>query len=155
METSFKNFYWPLIQGNSESDLFVQYTPAAFHTQGAWALFMCAQSAALLNWKVDIENNAFFHLWPTPTGPIKTKAHLAYWCIRASTYLGLDKVSSTNWEPFEDLFGLPHKTLCRTTGPLDLKRDTQGRIVKKREEYTAEIDDFFASLEKALNPEQQ
>ena len=42
------------------------------------------------------------------SSPIRTQPHLAYWCIRASTYLGLDKVSSTNWEPFEDLFAAFH-----------------------------------------------
>ena len=150
-------------------------TPAAFHTYRAYYLFTIAIAGGWFMWEKLLNPEQFLqwleahkplksqlqlgeipHKLIIPeSSPIRTQPHLAYWCIRASTYLGLDKVSSTNWEPFEDLFGLPHKTLCRTTGPLDLKRDTQGRIVEKREEYTAEIDDFFASLEKALNPEQQ
>lgn len=150
METYFKNFYWPLIKGNSESDLFANHTPAAFHTQGAWALFMCAQSAALFSWKLDIENKiSNFHPWPNPAGPIKTKAHLAYWCIRASSFLGLDRgpKHTTFWKPFEELLGQPRKALSRATGPLDLERDNEGRITHKNEAYTKEIDAFFDNLE--------
>ena len=149
MENYYSTFYLPLMPGNSESGLFASRSPETFHTLGAWALFMCAQSAALLRWKLDTDNDiSIFHLAPNPAGPIKTKAHLAYWCIRASTFLGLDRgpKRTTFWKPFEELFGQPRKALSRATGPLDLQRDNEGRITQKNEAYTKEIDAFFDNL---------
>lgn len=156
--------------------LFRNNTPGAFHTYRAFDLFTIAVSAGLFEWQRTLDSEQYgqwleahkplksplqlaeipHKLVPTESGPIKAQQHLAYWCIRASTYLGLDKVSCTCWEPFEDLFQLPRKTLSRVTKPLELKRDTTtGRIISKRKEYTAEIDAFFDALETALNTDNQ
>ena len=81
------------------------------------------------------------------SSPIRTQPHLAYWCIRASTYLDLDRggTHNTRWEPFEDIFGMPSRMLSRAMSAPQMNKI----------EYTAEIDAFFEDLEKALNPEQQ
>lgn len=168
---------------NYYESLFRNNTPGVFHTYRAYDLFTIAVSAGLFTWQNMLGSEEFeqwlathkpkkaldFALIPqklviTESGPIKTQQHLAYWCICASTYLGLDRgpKETTYWEPFEDLFQLPRRTLSRATAPLDLDRDSEGRPIRDSkgwpiasEEYTKEITAFFNALEKALNPEQQ
>lgn len=127
--------------------------PELLCTPRAWALFEAAERAGLFQWIVtnqaavdfdDAEPN--FVLRPAPAGPVRTQTRLAYWCACASTYLGLDRGSTTYWKPFEDLFGLRPKTLSRATGPLCLGRDREGWPTGL-EAYTAEIDSFFADLD--------
>lgn len=36
-----------------------------------------------------------------------TKGQLAYWCIKACKYLGLERGHTTYWVPFEQVFGHP------------------------------------------------
>lgn len=159
---------------NYAESLFLYNTPDIFHTYRAFDLFTIATAAGLFSWNNTMEHEeclqwitSYNHrsareleeelaqmphkLVPVESGPIKTQAHLAYWCIRASAYLGLDRGRTTSWEPFENLFGLPSRSLSRATGPLDLEYNEKGIMIGKREEYTAEIDNFFASLENALN----
>lgn len=160
---------------NYLESLYKNNTPGAFHTYRAFDLFIIAIDAGLFTWQNTLDSEQRLQwleahkplkstlqlaemphkLVYTESGPIRTQQHLAYWCIRASTYLGLDRGSTTCWEPFEELFQQPSRSLSRATGPLDLKRDTRGRIIGKREEYTAEIDAFFDALETALNTDNQ
>lgn len=162
---------------NYVESLFFRNTPNVFHTYRAYDLFTIAAAGGWFEWQCMYTTEQFLE-WikakdfnqttleqklaemphrfvPTESGPLRTQTHLAYWCICASTYLGLDRGSTTSWEDFETLFQLPRRSLSKATGPLEIERDSSGRIIRKRAEYTAEIDDFFASLEKALNPEQQ
>lgn len=175
MDTLNKYQRIPEFGQNYAESLFTHNTPGALHTYRAFDLFNIAIAAGLFAWQNTLDSEQHlqwleahkplksvlqlaempYKLVITESGPIRTQQHLAYWCIRASTYLGLDRGSTTCWEPFEDLFQLPRRSLSRATGPLDLKRDTRGRITGKREEYTAEIDAFFDALETALNTEQQ
>ena len=148
-------FSAPLKANTKQKQIFIKHTPEAFHTQGAWALLMCAQVSGLLEWGVkDLgERNYKFGLRPSPTGPFKTQTHLAYWCACASTFLGMDRGPTRNttkkntfWKPFEELFGLPRKTFSRAAGPLDLYHDESG-WPNGREEYAAATNAFFNSLE--------
>ena len=138
-------FSAPLRANTKQKQLFAKHTPEAFHTQGAWALRLCAQISCFIEWGVK-DQGAWFGLRPSPTGPLKTQTHLAFWCACASRFLGLDRGSTTNWRPFELLFGLAPKTLSRATNPLCLDRDTEGWPIG-RDEYTAATNAFFNSLE--------
>jgi len=80
-------------------DLWHAYMPREFWNARARHLFKSAVAAGLIVW-VD-EANTF------AAGERLTKAQLAYWCKRASTYLGLDRGSTTNWKPFERVFNAP------------------------------------------------
>lgn len=169
---------------NYVESLYKNNTPRVLHTYRAFNLFIIAVSAGLFEWKSALDSKqygqwieahkplkSYLQLAEIPhrlllceSGPIKTQQHLAYWCICASTYLGLDRgpKETTYWEPFEDLFQLPRRTMSRATAPLDLDRDSEGRPLRDskgwpiaREEYTKEITAFFNDLETALNPEQQ
>lgn len=141
-------FSAPLKAYTRKKQIFIRYTPEAFHTQGAWALLMCAQVSNLLEWGVKDqgEGHYWFGLRPSPTGPLKTQTHLAFWCACASKFLGLNRGSTTYWRPFELLFGLPYKTLSRATGPLCLDLDAEGWPIG-REEYTAATIAFFNNLD--------
>ena len=163
----------PATGENYGEALFIHNTPAAFHTYRAFDLFNIAIAGGWFMWQCLLNDEQHqqwleankplsilklaeipYKLAMPESSPIRTQAHLAYWCICASTYLGLDRGSTTSWEDFETLFQLPRRSLSKATNPLEIERDTKGRIIGKREEYTAAIDEFFAALEKALNPEQ-
>ena len=148
-------FSAPLKAYPKQKLLFAKYTPETFHTQGAWALFNCAIVSCFLEWGIkDLgEGNYRFGLRPSSTGPLKTQTHLAFWCACASTFLGMDRgptknttTKNTYWKPFEELFGLPRKTLSRAAGPLDLYHDKSG-WPNGREEYAAATNAFFNSLD--------
>ena len=143
----------PLLPGNPETDFWYYYAPDLFCTWRAFALFQAAERAGLFQWittnqpAVDFDNaEPNFVLRPNPAGPVRTQTRLAFWCACASTYLGLDRGSTTNWKPFEDFFGLAAKTLSRATGPLCLDRDREGWPTGL-ETYTTEINAFFAGLD--------
>lgn len=146
--------------GNPETDFFYYNTPAEIHTWRAYDLFCAAEKEGLFSWictnqaAVDFcLEDPCFSLRPNPAGPIKSLARLAYWCMRASYYLGLDrgKQHSTYWKPFEDLFGKKRRSLSRATWLLDLSTDERKRPISLNTEYTAEIDAFFDRLEADLN----
>lgn len=143
-------FSAPLRANTKKKQLFAKYTPEAFHTQGAWALLMCAQVSNFLEWGIkDLgEGNYKFGLRPSPTGPLKTQTHLAFWCACASTFLGWDrgKKRSPFWKPFEELFGLARKTLSRAEYLLELDKNAEGWPIG-RDEYTAATNAFFNSLD--------
>lgn len=156
-----------LLPGNPVTDLYYYNTPDSLHTWRAFTLFEAAEQAGFFRWiitnqaAVDFDDDTpDFALRPAPGGPIKTQTHLAYWCMCASTYLGLDRgpTETTYWKPFEDLLGKPPKTLSRATGPLDLDRDSAGRVIRDskgwpmaRDQYSKETIAFFNSLESDLN----
>ena len=130
-----------------------------FYTDKAYNLFRAAEAAGIL--------------WLDPNdkwckGNI-TKAQLAYWCICASTYLGMDRASKkghpqTNWKPFEKVFGYPagkswidgklyekSNPLAATLHNMDYTKQEKG--FGAVEELKKPIDDFFNSLE-ASTPEE-
>lgn len=147
-----KTQYSPIEPGNPETDFFYYNTPAAFHTWRALELIEAAERAGLLAWTttnaaaVEFLNEApEITLRPAPAGPIKTRAQLAYWCKLASTYLGIDRGATTNWKPFEAMFG---KGLKGTLHDIDY---TAQDPESARQEYTRPIDVFFATLNTSTN----
>ena len=149
--------------GNPETDFFYYNAPEELQTWRAFRLFEAAERAGLLSWiatnqaELDFDATAepIFALRPEPAGPIKTLAHLAFWCACASHYLGLDRggTQTTFWKPFEELFGQRPKSFSRATGPLDLDRDSEGRPIRDsngwplaREQYARATTDFFNAL---------
>ena len=95
-------------------------------------------------------------LRPVPGGMLRSLPRLAYWCMKASTYLGLDEgrktvhgadadgmVRQTRWSPFEQLFRIKKGTLRRAVQKCDFsKLDPHGA-----KDFTKEINDFFDWLE--------
>ena len=120
--------------------------PRLFHTARARRLFKAAEEAGILEYIGEAG------VYDRAKGI--SKAQLAYWCKKASTYLGLDKGSArleaeidaprTNWEPFEDALnpcGAPlrstlHNIAFVATNP----SGSRERMIKP-------IDDFFRELE--------
>lgn len=121
-------------------DLWHAEMPRAFWTAEARQLFRSATDAGIVQ-----------YIWEAGTysrGPGITKAQLAYWCKKASTYLGIDRGNTTNWKPFEQVFGGPgcnplKATLHNITDDLTGSHST--------EDYTAAIDNFFRQLEASTN----
>ncbi len=120
--------------------------PRLFHSARARRLFKAAEDAGLL---VYISEAGVYG-----KGEGITKAQLAYWCKKASTYLGLDKGSArrggkmdaprTNWKPFEDALNPCGPPLRSTLHNIDfVATDPSG----SREKYLEPIDDFFKKLE--------
>jgi len=139
--------------GRPETDFFYYNMPAAFRTGKALELFTAAERAGLLCWTItnqaemdfDAGAEPNFELRPAPTGPIKTRAQLAYWCKRACLYLGIERGGTTNWKPFEALFGAGLK---RTLHDLY----TNGLVGDGiRLELVKPINDFFATLNTSTN----
>lgn len=147
--------------GNPETDFFYYHTPEEFHNLRAFRLFEAAERAGLLCWAVtnqaavDFGEDPEFALLPDPSGPLKTQTHLAYWSAKASFYLGLDRGTTTNWKPFEELFGKDSKTFSRAAGPLDLDRLPDTNEPTSNSNYATAVNDFFSNLENAQNDEQQ
>ena len=134
--------------------------PRIFWTPEARRLFSAATAAGIL--KYEFVTGKF-----RPGNGI-TKAQLAYWCKRASTFLGLDRGGTTSWKPFEDYFNYPE--FCwknragqpiETIAPTPLKaslwclKDQPAYSVKRetnsegyRLDQVAQIDDFFSELDK-------
>jgi len=78
-----------------------------------------------------------------------TKAQLAYWCKRACTYLGLDRGGTTNWKPFEAVFGwrtLEGKQTTPLKATLQNINYSAQAPADAWQEYLAPIDNFFNSL---------
>lgn len=120
------------------------YAPRIFWTEKARHLFRAALDAGILE---PSEGDLYLQ-----RAEGITKAQLAYWCKRASTYLGLDKgrmqesnQPRTCWPPFDQFFG---------TTPSAPLRAALHNIEESTapEEYTAEIDAFFESLNAEPTP---
>lgn len=134
--------------------------PRLFWTPEARRLFRAATDAGIL-----------VYVWQAGKfvpGEGITKAQLAYWCKRASTFLGLDRGGTTSWKPFERCFN--DSGLCwdnntgqlnKTKAPTPLKASLwclkdQPAYSEKREtnsegyrlDQVAQIDDFFSELDK-------
>ena len=166
-----KALYTALEPGNPETDFWYYNAPATFHTWRAFSLFDAAERAGLLRWEtanqaaVDLADaEPVFVLRRNPAGPLQNNTYLAYWCACASTFLGLDRgpTETTNWKPFEDLFGLAAKTLSRAAGPLDLDRDSEGRPIRDsngwplaREQYAKDTTAFFNAFVSAASADTQ
>ena len=142
-----KHQYTPIEPGNPETDFFYYNTPDAFHTRRAFELISAAEAAGFLSWictnqaAVDFADaEPDFSLRRAPAGPLKTRAQLAYWCKKACSYLGLNRGSTTWWEPFEDLFG---KGLKGTLHDMYYNQVVADGI---RQEYATPVDAFFETL---------
>jgi len=150
--------------GCPETDFFYYNMPATFRTRKALELFTAAERAGLLCWAATnqstidnwhlLEESGLdagpepepdFRIQPAQAGPIKIRAQLAYWCKLASSYLGIDRGATTNWKPFEILFGKGLK------GTLHDIRYTAQDPDDARQEYTRPIDEFFATLNTSTN----
>lgn len=118
--------------------------PRAFWTAKARALFKAAEAAGIVA-----------YCWQAGTygkGEGITKAQLAYWCKKASTYLGIDRGGTTNWRPFEAVFGNPTSNPAgKASTPLKATfkniEYTAQLADKAKKEYLAPIDQFFNTLE--------
>lgn len=119
--------------------------PRILHTAQARQLFGAALRAGILRemWATDEEGlTAFVGL---AQGEGLNRAQLAYWCKLASTYLGIDRGATTNWKPFEALFGKGLKGTLHDIGYTAQAPDGA------RLEYTRPIDQFFATLDTSTN----
>jgi hypothetical protein len=121
------------------AEIWRRFAPPSLSTDKARRLFEKAIRAGLIYYDEEFEI-------VLPADGI-TKAQLAYWCKKASTYLGLDKgrmqqtdKRRTGWAPFEALFGY---------GPRRPLRSTLHNIEESTapEDYTGEIDAFFEALD--------
>lgn len=137
METQRKEYAIP-------ADAWREIVPPSLQSKKARLLFEEAVKAGLLYYDPDFN---FF----LPADTI-TKPQLAYWCKRASTYLGIDngRMQKTNkprtrWAPFDALFGYSDRRPLRAT-----MHNIEERTAP--EEYTARIDAFFDALEGAPAP---
>ena len=117
--------------------------PRVFHTAAARHLFTEALKHGILTYYEEL--GCFYK------GANITLAQLAYWSMKASTYLGLDRGSTHSQKPFEKVFALPPKALTRARGPLQLEYNQEGQITSKNEKLCGPIDAFFAELETGLN----
>ncbi len=119
--------------------------PRLFWTAEARRLFKAALDGGFLQTG---EGGAFYNF---RKGEGVTWSMLAYWCQRASSYLGLDRNSTTYWKPFEDLLGLKEKTLSRASGRIWLK-DGKGYRAEKDPKITGPVDAFFDALDAGPTP---
>lgn len=124
---------------------FVRDLPPELLLYKAQDLFLAAMEYGFFYW--DSEDTAE----PWKPLPGITRGQIAYWCKKASTYLGLDKRQSTNWALFERVFGHP-EGIDPMTGkkrkashPLRYANNNIKQAVFK-EELMAPIDDFFNNL---------
>lgn len=120
--------------------------PRILHTAQARRLFGAALQAGILRevWATDEHGRPAAYVGLDRADTI-TRAQLAYWCKRASTYLGLDRGNTTNWKPFEALFGPGLKNTLHDIGYTAQAPDGA------RQEYTRPIDEFFATLDTPTN----
>lgn len=124
--------------------------PLDLQGEAARQLFKASVEAGLLQWI--LANRAAAEAFDEAprfvlqAGPqIGTKARLAYWCKRASSYLKLDRgrmqgtdEPRTNWKPFEAAFGV-------SGAPLRMCLHMIEESVAP-EDLTQPIDDFFEGL---------
>ncbi len=101
--------------------------PSLRENHTAVRLFINAWDAGLIDYHFELDT------WIT--GPELTRPALAYWCQRASTFLGLDKgFHRTNWKLFDEVFG----------GSNPLKASLHSFLDRKTNPHYREIvDDFF------------
>lgn len=120
--------------------------PRILHTAQARQLFGAAIRAGILRevWATDEHGQPAAYVGLDRADTI-TRAQLAYWCKLASTYLGIDRGATTNWKPFEALFGQGLKGTLHDIGYTVQAPDGA------RQEYTRPIEDFFATLDTSTN----
>lgn len=129
------------------ADPWFENMPRILHTAAARHLFETAAERGILEY---YEELGYFK------GVGITLPQLAYWCICASTYLGLDRgpTETTYWKPFEKALNQKPKSLSRATRPLDLDRDPETHRPMRdnngwplaRELYAKDITAFFNAL---------
>ncbi|MBR5705667.1 MAG: hypothetical protein IKX21_06850 [Deltaproteobacteria bacterium] len=121
--------------------------PRILHTAQARRLFAEAIRAGILRevWATD-EHGQAAYLGLDRAGTI-TRAQLAYWCKKASTYLGIDRGLTTNWKPFEEVLAFG-QGLKLTLHDIYYNQKIADGI---RQEYTRPIDEFFATLDTSTN----
>lgn len=156
---------WDIYEWKSTYDREWQnFMPREFWTPEARMLFWKAIEAGFIGWYPELDI--------LEAGRGITKGQLAYWCKRASTYLGLDRGKTTSWKPFEVYFNGPGAVWCDRSGkaiktdkptPLkaslwclkhqpeydDSKRETNAEGY--RLDQVADIDAFFDALEAKTN----
>ena len=152
----------PGVWASDTGDIWHYYMPREFWTPEARRLFDAAEEFGIIVWPKDPRGEYAAEHYEK--GENMTKAQLAYWCKRASTWLGLDRGSTTNWRPFEKAFGDPAWTDPLTgekhkgSNPLkaalhDIDYTTQAQDAA-RTEYTQPIDIFFEILDNNKNTQQ-
>lgn len=129
------------------ADPWFENMPRILHTAAARHLFEAAAERGILEY---YEELGYFK------GVGITQPQLAYWCICASTYLGLDRgpTETTYWQPFEKALNEKPRALGRATARLELDRDPETKRPIRdnngwpiaREEYSKEIVAFFNDL---------
>lgn len=133
-------------------DRWHSYMPREFWTAEARKLFKASKDAGLI-WLDDNDR------WQPCEGI--TKAQLAYWCKKASSYLGIDRGSLTNRKAFEKVFGRPARIdpltgeRLKASNPLKANsHDIYNQVLSDKnsvERYEAPIDELFAALEASDN----
>ncbi len=118
--------------------------PYEFYTPKAVELFKAACKADLLFYN-DMGSDRYE---PNREKGLRTKGMVAYFCKRASTYLGLDnskgkgkKEGRTNWAPFEQYFN------DRNKEPTKALRISLHNLINGPREDKEKIDAFFDKLE--------
>lgn len=130
-------------------DTWHSYMPREFWTPEARRLFKAAEEAGIIVWCPETDRYL--------KGENLTKGQLAYWCKKASSYLGLDRGLETCWAPFERVFGtLPGRDLIsgepiKGSNPLRFTLHNLKESAGEDGAYRASIDDFFETLNNIKN----
>ena len=112
------------------------YMPEEFWTKDARRLFSAALDAGIIELA---EGDTYF--WG---GRGITKGQLAYWCVKACQYLGLNRGSFCNWKPFDEAFGFQDKPLRNALHSIGYYAQDPFEL---REDLTDPIDKFFKALD--------
>lgn len=138
-----KAYYLLPMSQNSE---FYPILPPDLRTEAAEWLFTAAIDAGLLAWS------------PSRTsivkGPaLKNRAQLAYFCVKASTYLGLDRGATTSWESFDLLFTELETPLIKSLYSIGYSQTERlaGKLAMKPQPGIRLIEEFFEEMN-ALHP---
>ena len=125
---------------------FVRDLPAELCLHKAQDLFLAAMEYGFFYW--DSEDTAE----PWKPLPGITRGQIAYWCQKASTYLGLDNRQHPNWTVFEKVFGHP-EGIDPMTGkkrdksrPLRCSLSDLQRYSETVDSLKQPINDFFNNL---------
>ena len=123
-------------------DPWQRVAPRIFHTAEARHLFAEAEKAGIILYYPELEIYG--------CGPGITKGQLAYWCKKASAYLGIDRGGNTNWKPFAVVFHYPGKPLRNDLHSVGFY--SQDPFKQPREDLTDPIDKFFKALDGEPGP---
>ena len=142
---------WEAVELIGLPEWYVRNTPSEFWTREALTLFQAAEQAGIIFF-----DGEYSETWcrglGLPLQELKERRNkdiynpdyerpiihgqLAYFCLRASKRLHLNKGSHTNWRPFERMFHYRAKTLRSYLHNLE-ERSQQGRLEDRL------IDTFF------------